>query len=613
MPAGQTIVDGSVAFSGGVDSIKATTVASENNPQGLLRSQLAWLNNGGVRDGGILQRTGFDYKGRISDGSALYQGGWMYDAAAAYPYLVLSIGGHIYQVDVDSPDTNTDLSAAFSLVNPANPVSAYFCQAEEFLVIQAGDNLTLPLFWDGATLRRSIGITNPTIGAPAPGVNEIPAATCMDYYMGRLWYAQGRVYAAGDIVKSHNSGTAPYQFRDSVLNVTESPLCFGGDGFTVPDNAGYIRALFHNANLNAALGQGQLMIGTRKAIYSLQVPVTRSDWIAVTSNNIPQQIVVQLINGPVNDRSIVKVNGDIFFQSLEPSIRSLMAAVRYFQQWANISISANENRILQYNDRALLSFASGILYNNRLLQTALPKQTAQGVVHQALIPMDYMPVSSFGANLTPVWEGMWEGLDIFQMFVGDFGGRERAFAVVRNRKDAGIDLWEFTDFLREDKHPVTLPADGVLIENSDENRVDWQIEFPAYNWGREFDLKRLISAELWIDKLFGAVDFEVEYRPDGDVCWHKWFKWTMCSARTSCENVYEPVCYPLQGYRESFRSTVTLPKPPDECQPVSNRPVNLGYQFQPRLTIKGWCRIRGILLHAELVERKLYSDIPPLR
>src|SRR6185436_2489928 len=190
------------------------------------------------------------------------------------------------------------------------------------------------------------------------------------------------------------------------------------------------------------------------------------------------------------DRSVVQVNGDLYFQSLEPSIRSLFTSVRNFGQAGNIAIAANENRVLQFNDRALLKFASGIEFSNRLWQTALPKQVDQGVIHQAIIPLDFVPVSSFLAQFNPVWEGMYEGLDVLQMFTGDFGGRERAFSMVVSRGDQSMHVWEMTNSER--------------FENGD-NRVGWQIEFPAFTWSREFLLKKLVSGELWFDKIFGEV------------------------------------------------------------------------------------------------------------
>jgi hypothetical protein len=599
-----TIVDGSVDFSGGVNSIKTTTIQSERNPNGLSRNELAWLNNAGVRDGGILQRTGWQLLGTIHDRTGFYNGGFMYDPDSANPYLILCISGQTYRVLLDptltggNPFSITNLTASFlGTTMPAAEPFYNFSQGENFLVLQAGDLVTLPLFWNGTTLRRSKGITNPAVPPGTPGVNEIPPAGPMDYYMGRSWYAQGRQYSAGDMVGGP-SGTAANHFRDAILNVTENPLVLGGDGFTVPTNAGNIRALTHNANLNAQLGQGQLLIGSRKAWYSLQVPVSRSDWINASSNNQPVQTVVQLINGPISDRSIVKANGDIFHQSLEPAIRSIFASVRNFEQWGNISISANEQRVLSFVDRSVQRFCSGILFDNRMLQGTLPLQTPQGVVSQAIIPMDFVPISSFGAARQPVWQGIMQGLQILQMFIGDFGGRERAFALAVSTIDSSIQLWEITDFLRTD------------INDSGEARVSWIIEFPAFTWGDEFMLKKLVSAELWIDKLYGTVDFTLEWRPDSDPCWKLWHKWKECSARNSAEDCANPISYPLVINRETFRATRTMPRPPEQCESITGRPAHIGYQIQPRLTIHGWCRVRGLLLHAEKFLEKLYHNPP---
>lgn len=596
-----SMMDGSLNFSDGVDSLRVTTIQSNRNPDGLKRSQLAWLDNASVRGGGILQRTGWLRLGQVHNPTGLYQGGFMYDADIGNPYLVLSISGHTYKVDVDTAFNVTELVGAGTGM-PTLIDGFEYAQAENNLIIQANDGNTLPLFWNGTTLRRSLGITNRSVAPGTPGVNEIPAAGPMDYYMGRLWYGFNRKYAAGDIVGG-NSGTLINGFRDSVLNITESPLVLGGDGFTLPTNAGTIRALFHNANLNAQLGQGQLMIGTRKAVYALVVPVSRNDWISTTTNAQPEQIVVQLVNGPVNSRSIAKANGDIFYQTLTPDISSLFASIRYFEQWGNRSISANEQRVLSFVDRSLLKASTGIVFDNRLWQSSLPKVTPQGIVHQAVIPMDFIPIASFGENRNPIWEGIYEGIQILQLFVGDFGGRERAFAVTVG-DDATIELWELTNFLRSDfMSPALTP--------NDEHRVTWIIETPAYTFGDEFTLKKLLSLELWIDKLFGSADILVEWRPDSDACWQIWHKWKECSARNTSEDCVNPISYPIAQYRESFRSTRTLPTPPENCVSATGRNASIGYQFQLRLTIKGWLRIRGLMLHASPYFDKLYHSPPP--
>ncbi len=284
------------------------------------------MTNCTCRGGGLSQRLGYQQLvGMIPGAKGLFQGAFLYEPLGANPYLILSIGGVIWKVLVEAPYTITNLSAQFNLFNPSSVPKAFFAQGESFLVIQAGDYVTLPLFWDGTTLVRSRGLpppppaptvfamtqtagwTTPDVGqtvvvdlsAPYPGAvgdngywalqsnnfvigqfvvtakggntvtlqtvssqyvgsfngvypgltniytftliavppptPQLPAAGPMVYYQGRLWYAIGRIFTAGDIVGGP-SGTLAYNFKDSILMVTENPLAIGGDGFAVPDN-----------------------------------------------------------------------------------------------------------------------------------------------------------------------------------------------------------------------------------------------------------------------------------------------------------------------------------------------------------------------------------------
>lgn len=592
MPNVVYITDAQNAFSGGVDSVKVTTIASPTFPEGLGRTELAWLVNAGVRDGGITQRSGWSLLMTVDRGSEIYQGGYMYDPDNSDPYLMMSIGGRILAVTLSGTLGVSDLSAAFGLTNPPTMPQTWWTQGEEFMVIQAGDYglvtpPTLPLFWDGNILRRSAGLT----GTP----KELPAATAMVYYQGRIWYAQSRQYIAGDIVKGA-SGTVPYQNRDSILKVTENPLAIGGDGFAVPSAAGNIRCLAYTANLDSALGQGPLYIFTRKQIYQLQVPIARKDWILAGNTNQPIQSVAQRTNGSVNDRAVVAINGDLFYQSLEPAIRSLISAVRYYQQWANTPISSNIERLVQFNNRALLRYASGVEFNNRLIQTALPRATSRGVVHDALAVLDFQPVSSFKKPAVPVWEGSWEGLQIMQMFTGDFGGHQRCFAVVLGSSDNSIQIWEFTD------------ANQFDINATGESRVTWQIEFPAYTCNKPEEKKILDTWKLWFDRIYGIVDFKVEFRPDGDPCWHFWHQFRLCQARNT--NDYGQVSYPVREFCEGDAVPVAMPKAPGmECSTSKGRPVNWGYQFQVRLTIKGFCRVRRGRVYCQPKDEPAYEGL----
>lgn len=699
---------GQMDFSAGVDASKVPTIQSALVPNGLQINELAWGTNCSMRNGGVACRNGWKplidinqaiIAAKAQGATGTYQGAWLYDAGFNTPYFVLSIGGRIYKVDIVTL-TVTDLSAQFNLTNPASPTRAYFCQAEEFLIIQAGDydvqfkkqpnppapttysttlsnftvpytgqqgtitlntpytgsigdivamsipvnsgffftvfgksgsditigngtfvgvgtgptsitgtfpvvtskttppppppGATLPLFWDGATLRRSKGITT-TAPAQVNGVNEIPAATTMDYYMGRLWYAQGTTFSAGDIVGGP-SGTPAYYLRDSLLEVTENPLCFGGDGFTLPSTTGNIRAITHTSDLNEPLGQGKLYIATLKAIYRLQVPVSRSDWIAADSNNQPLLTVTNGRGGIYGDRCVVRENSDLFYRGLV-GFYSLSLSVQNFGQWGNSPISNNVDRIFPFEDRSLLPFASGVSFDNRLLETCLPLQTNYGVVFQGIAALDFNLISTLQQKLPPAWEGVLSGVNIFQLFQGSFGSVDRCFAVTLSDANT-FQIWELTTTDRFDD------------EQGEIKRIQWTVETPAFTWGKETELKVLDGAEVWVDKIFGTVDFTFEYRPDADACWHPWFTDQYCTARSSCENLINPTCYPEQPYGENYKFPIVLPKPPSpDGQGMNRRPVNIGYQFQMRVTVKGWCRIRGIIMFSLPFDKQPYGGM----
>lgn len=598
MKSGTRIVDGSVDFSYGIDSSVSPTIRTQENPNGLPRNALSWLVNGDVRTNGILTRTGWQPLCTVDSGTGLYQGGWMYEPDFANPYLVLCVGGRVLQIRVDTDNSVNDITGSASLP-PTYPLY-HFAQGEQFLVIRPADGITLPVFWDGSNTSTSIGINNRAVAPGSPGVNEIPAGNGpLIYYMQRLWYADGRRFSAGDIVRG-NSGTAPYNYRDSILNVTENPLVLSlqGDGFTVPTNAGNIRAFAYPIQLDEVLGQGPLFVFTPKQIYAQTVPVTRTDWIGANDSNQPIQRVVMNTNGAVGDRCIVAVNGDLFYQSRDPAIRSFTMAVRYFQQWGNRPISNNIIRALQFNDRSLMRTASGIEFDNRVWQTILPKVGSRGTVFQGIAALDLDPISTLKQDKLPAWQGMYEGVDFLQLFEGDFGGLQRAFAVVESRLDHSIQVWELTTASRTE--------DG-------DKRTTMLIEFPAFDGSSMgsslFEMKELDGCTIWADKMAGTIDFTLTYRVDQNPCEFPWATWQKCFARDSCEDTTQNVCYPLTTLREGYGIPMGMPKPKAQCQQGVKRPSTLGFSFQPVLRVKGWCRIRGIEIYMITRDLASYQDL----
>jgi hypothetical protein len=286
----------------------------------------------------------------------------------------------------------------------------------------------------------------------------------MEYYQGRIWVQVGaRQYSGGDIIYGPN-GTPPGN-ANSILRWVENTYLAGGGVFSVPNSGGSIRGLSYTANMDTATGQANLIIGTREALYALDVPVSRTNWIAAggTGAALPVQKIIQNRYGPVSDRSMVRSNSDLFYQAYD-GVRSLQIALRYFNQHGQTPISHNENRALQFNNRAFLSFASGIEFDNRLLQTVLPFQTSVGVAHQGIMPLDFDLLTTLQEKLPPAWEGMHEGLDFMQLLQAESGGLQRAFTVVHSQSTGRIQIWEMTNYSKTDHGDV---------------RVKWYVEFPS--------------------------------------------------------------------------------------------------------------------------------------
>ena len=128
--------------------------------------------------------------------------------------------------------------------------------------------------------------------------------------------------------------------------------------------------------------------------------------------------------------------------------------------------------------------------------------------------------------------------------------------------------------------------------------------------GNAFEFKELQTGHLWVDRMSGTVDFTVEYRTDDDPCWHFWTKFQRCFARTSCEDLVNPICYPITPYREGDRKPLVFPHPPQrECMSNGDRPAYMGYAFQVRISIVGFCRVRGLLLYATRKDKPLFEGI----
>jgi hypothetical protein len=206
----------------------------------------------------------------------------------------------------------------------------------------------------------------------------------MAFHSQRLWYAFGRKYAAGDIVANIASGTGGpvWQYRDSVIKVTENSVAYGGDAFVVPTMAGNIRGMGFSANLNTNLGESDLYIFTRRSVYAMSAPITREDWTAATLNMMPLQKVALAKGGSYGDRCIVPVNRRVLLRPPNGDIRTIRTSVRDTET-GEVPLSNAIERLLVTNDKPSLRHQW-----HPVRQPALHDDVAQGDAGWSRIPDD---------------------------------------------------------------------------------------------------------------------------------------------------------------------------------------------------------------------------------
>ena len=488
-------------------------------------------------------------------------------------------------------------------VNPASRTQAWLWQAENYVIWNDGQSV--PVFYDGATSRRSI-----IVGANP----ELPAGRMGIYWMGRNWIAgtDGRTYFASDIVGA-SSGTPANQYRDAVLHYWTNTFLSTGGRFIVPANAGDITAIAGVAILDASLGQGPVVILTPEIIFSNNAPVDDTTWQSLKN---PIQTVTQITNGGLGQWSTLSANSDLLFRAPD-GFRSLILGRRDFATWGNTPISRELNWILVKDDPTLLAWSSGIVFDNRLLMTCSPVHTVQGIYHRGIASLDFDVLSSLRGKSPSVYDGLWTGLQTLQLLEGRFESKPRAFSFVLDgtAPQAVIRLWEILSteddaiadtvvgFPPTEQYPQPLaPQIPVVMEAHTSSLFNDEK-------GRPLDRKRLLDGEISISELRGRVDFVIYWKPDDHPCWIRWRSWSICALDRNCSVDPLTGCLTLKNHRPQYRQRMGFGEPPATCDSITNKPYREGRTFQVRVVIQGHCRIVNIKISAVLVPEQTFAPL----
>lgn len=556
------LLDGIADFAGGIDSGKTPTIAYALNQNGLRRNQVSFAVNCTMRGGNSKPRPGNSkiQIGELPDtypSMGRFMGAGSFRPETGEECLVACIGGRYFRYNVGTNNSVSDITPTEA--TPNNRPHVWFYQAETFLIAQDGQSK--PMIYDGGSSVRA-------------GDKQIPGGTVGTYCMGRIWQvlADEQSFMAGDLVYSVTGQTK------DVLGSTENTFLNDGGTFSVPNNAGKIRAIKPISNLDTTLGQGSLLVFCEHGVFAVNAPINRDEW---KNLQYPIQTVALLANGGESQSSTVIQNGDMFYRS-QNEIRSFYMARREFGDWGNTGMSREMNRILLRDTRYLLEYASAEVFDNRLLMTCSPVNTPQGVYHRGIAVLDFDLVSSMANKLPPAWEGVWNGLKILQLVKCRIKNQDRLFAFVLS-DEREVELWEITKDRKSDWNgTVDVP-------------INWWFETASYPFDLPFSKKRLEGGDTWIENLSGDVSFTLQFRADRYPCWRNWMTWSDCAGDGNCE--IEDCALP-KDVLPQYRPRKTFTTPPEDCDPILKTEYRDGYEFQARLSITGYCEIKQLRLMA---------------
>lgn len=502
-------------------------------------------------------------------------------------------GGALY---VSANDQISDSSSNPIYLDDTNPVDA------DFVFLYQGENYVIglcenqgTLIFDGSNTRRA-----------NQAQNELPSSYVGVYAWGRNWLAQvnGHRFVASDLV-GDPSGSPALVYVDAILKMTENDLLNGGGAFSTPSNLGTITAMSVLSQLDSSLGIGPILVGTEKSIFSVQAPVDRTTWQNLT---YPIQSIALQGSGPVGPRSMITINSDAWFRSLD-GIRSLIAARRDFQSnLSNTPQSIEMSPVLSSDDESLLFYNSMCNFDNRILSTVAPYQTFYGVAHRGLVVVNLDTVSGMFKKSVPVWEGLWTGLNVFQILSGNINGVEHCYLFVLNASN-GIDLWELSPQSNDETYDVyDSVTDGV--ETLERTSIESWVDTRSMNFGDPFQLKKLIMAELYLDEIVDTVSIEIYFKPDQYPLWTPWTELEVCANVSQC-SLDGTTCAVFQPEQKQYAARLTLPRPPETCNTITGKPMERGYEFQFRFEITGSCRIRKFKAHAVIDQDSMEGECAP--
>lgn len=483
--------------------------------------------------------------------------------------------GASFQTTVAPPYTG-NVGDSIILTDGAGSLTSYTMTVTA--ISGGGANLTL------TNLNAPLGTVIP-VGYPVLSentvANELPVGRMGAYVQGRNWISSpdGKYFIASDLV-GDSSGSQALNFRDSVLKWSINTT-----RFSIPGGAGQINCIIALAALDASLGQGPLQVLCDNDIFTCSAPADATLWANLKTPILSETIIGF---GGTGQNAAVVSNSDLIFKSGDATIHSLKLSRDDFNQWGNLPISQEVNRIIQQENINQLSKLTFAIADNRCLESCSPIDGSGGIYSQGLIACDYDVTSSLQGKLPSVYDGVWIDLNVLQMVSGKFNKVDRTFVFHLNTDSNQVELWEVLKDGTADDDGSGTPA-----------AITWSFESPMIfndlkNKG-EFDLVQLKEGEIYFSQLVGTANVTAWYRPDFDECWHPWLTF--------------PVTNPNPFPSYFMRAGLGEPSSKSPSGSLNKIPATVGRFFQVRIEIQGSFVFQGAKFKAALFAENKPAEV----
>lgn len=313
-----------------------------------------------------------------------------------------------------------------------------------------------------------------------------------------------------------------------LLRFIETTYLAEGGAFSIPAQMGQIRGLAFMPVMDTGTGQGDLLVFGEQGVASFNVSMPRDLWKTTPAF---QRVALSNI-GLVSDRTLIPINNDLYFRSID-GIRNYRNA-RAQQDGYNVTpISTEMDAIMDFDTEGLLESSSAVYFDNRLLFTVSPRENYENIgteslkyrstSFQGIGVLDFNSLGTSGEKQPAIFDGVWTGCESLQLLTGVTNRLPRCFIFSYDPASNSNQLWE--------NYPWAL-FDYPLGQSA--RKIQAALETRAYDFDTPWNLKKLERGDMWIGELSGDTKVNVYFRPDENPCWFPWHTFDTCSELESC-------------------------------------------------------------------------------